>query len=156
MNFKNHGNELYAQKSYREAVKAYTQGIDSGPSDSALRITLLNNRAACNLALRNHGSVLRDAGVVIALCTQEGRPVPPKALFRAAQALVALERWTEARDVINRGKVGDETSWKDVEAKVERGMKGEKERAERLRRERLGKRALKEAVEVSTSCCYTA
>lgn len=128
---------------------AYTSGIDAGPTDGTLRITLLSNRAACNLALKNYGSVLKDAGTVIALSFQEGRVVSPKVLFRAAQALVGLERWTEARDVVARGKVGDDKAWKDLGRRVERGMKAEVERAERLRRERLGKRALREAVEVS-------
>lgn len=151
MNFKDHGNELYVQKSYKDAVVAYTSGIDAGPTDGALRVTLLSNRAACNLALKNYGLVLKDAGTVIALCVQEKKTVPPKALFRAAQALVGLERWREARDVVNRGKEGDEKTWRELETRIEKGVKAEIERAERLRRERLGKKALREAIDVGSS-----
>lgn len=32
----------------------YTQGIDEKPDDTALLEVLLNNRAACNLALGQH------------------------------------------------------------------------------------------------------
>jgi hypothetical protein len=155
-NFKNHGNELYVQKSYRDAVDAYTSGIEAGPTDADLRISLLNNRAASNLALKNYGAVLRDTGVIIALCTNPAggkrKPVPPKAMYRAAQALVALERWKEAGDVVARGKElpGEVTTvWAELEGKVEKGTRTVEERRERIRRERLGKEALNQAVEVS-------
>lgn len=149
-NLKDHGNELHAQKSYSEAVKAYTDGLDAKPT-TPLRITLLNNRAACNLALKNYRATLRDAGSVIAICTQEKMDVPKKALFRAAQALTALERWTEAKDVVQRGLEGNEgdKAWIELEGRVDVGLKRVKERKERERREVLSKRALKEAIDVS-------
>ncbi|GFZ42748.1 hypothetical protein JCM24511_00466 [Saitozyma sp. JCM 24511] len=154
-NFKNHGNELYAQKSYRDAVDAYTSGIDAGPVDPELRISLLNNRAASNLALKNYGAVLRDAGLIIALCTNpaegERRAVPPKAMYRAAQALVALERWKEAGDVVARGRElpGEEGNkvWSELSGKVDKGRRSVAERMERIRREKLSKDSLKRAVE---------
>lgn len=151
-NFKDHGNELYLQKSYKEAVKAYTEGLDAAPEDFDLRISLLNNRAASNLFLKNHGAVLKDAGVVIALCTKERKPVPIKALFRAGKALIALERWKEARDVVDRGKElareKDRKDWEGLDKDVESGWRRVIERAERIRRERLGKSALQAAIEV--------
>jgi tetratricopeptide (TPR) repeat protein len=151
-NFKDHGNELYIQKSYKEAVKAYTEGLDAGPVDFDLRISLLNNRAASNLFLRNYGAVLKDAGVVIALCTKDRKPVPIKALFRAGKALIALERWKEARDVVDRGKdlatEKDRKDWALLDKEVENGWRRVIERAERLRREKFGKMALQAAIEV--------
>lgn len=137
-------------------MDAYTSGIDAGPIDPELRISLLNNRAASNLALKNHGAVLRDAGLIIALCTNpaEGTPraVPPKAMYRAAQALVALERWKEAGDVVARGRElpGEEGNivWSELSGKVDKGRRSVAERMERIRREKLSKDALKRAVEV--------
>lgn len=132
--------------------------MDAAPTDFDLRISLLNNRAASNLFLRNHGSVLKDAGVIIALCTQGRKPVPIKALFRAGKALVALERWKEARDVVERGKElasdKDRKDWKALSGEVERGWKRVVERAERGRREKLGAQALKTAIEVSDHSLY--
>lgn len=117
---------------------------------------MLNNRAACNLALRNYGLVLKDVGVIIALSTKEKKPVPIKALYRAAKSLIALERWKEAKDVVMRGKemVGDaglgtgKRDWEVLEGEVEKGVRRVMERTERLRREKLSAQALKAAVEV--------
>lgn len=152
-NFKDHGNELYIQKSYKEAVKAYTEGLDAAPVDFDLRISLLNNRAASNLFLRNYGTVLKDAGVIIALCTKERKTVPIKALYRAGKALLALERWKEAKDVADRGvelaSDKDRKDWEALSVEVEKGWKRVVERAERIRREKLSAQALKAAIDVS-------
>jgi tetratricopeptide (TPR) repeat protein len=155
-NFKDHGNELYIQKSYKEAVKSYTEGLEAAPVDFDLRISLLNNRAASNLFLKNYGAVLKDAGVVIALCTKDKKPVPIKALFRAGKALLALERWKEAKDVVDRGKLmaseKDRKDWETLEKEIESGWRKVVERAERIRREKLGKAALQTAIVVSHTC----
>ncbi|KAK4685604.1 tetratricopeptide repeat protein 4, partial [Tremellales sp. Uapishka_1] len=151
LNFKNHGNELYAQKSYKDAITAYTQGLDAAPKDEALRISLLSNRAACNLPLKNFGAVLKDTGVVIALAAAKGDAPPVKAMYRAAQSLVALEKWTEARDCIERGGAlkGEEGNavWKGLLDRVDMGESTVEERKERARREKVGKEALRRAVE---------
>lgn len=153
-NFKNHGNELYAQKSFRDAITAYTQGLDAGPQDNSLRISLLNNRAASNLALKNHGAVLKDTGIIIAL-SGSGKEPPAKAIYRAAQSLVALERWDEARDCVSRGKgiQGEKGNkvWAILGQEVEKGFRRVEERKERERREKFGKMALVRAVEVSSA-----
>jgi small subunit ribosomal protein S7e len=115
-------------------------------------LALLNNRAACHLALKNYGSALRDVGMVIAIGTQESIEIPRKALFRAGQALVALERWDEARDVVERGMEGaDEKAWKRLQQDVEKGARRVIERKERLRREKEGAVALKEAIQVGST-----
>jgi tetratricopeptide (TPR) repeat protein len=159
LNFKDHGNELYLQKSYKEAVKSYTEGLDAGPVDFDLRISLLNNRAASHLFLKNYASVLKDAGVVIALCTKEKKPVPIKALFRAGKALVALERWKEAKDVVDRGKQlaseKDKKDWELMDKDIETGWRRVVERAERIRREKQGKFALGAAIEVRPHCDFS-
>jgi hypothetical protein len=104
------------------------------------------------LFLKNYGAALRDAGTIIALCIKEGQVPPVKALYRAAQSLVKLERWTEAGDVIRRGREipGEEhkAEWKKLEEEVEKGIRRVMEKAEREKRERLSKIALRKAVEV--------
>ena len=50
-NFKEQGNDYFKGKRYREALGFYSQGIESHPTDLALREALLCNRAACNLEL---------------------------------------------------------------------------------------------------------
>ncbi|WWD16651.1 hypothetical protein CI109_101081 [Kwoniella shandongensis] len=193
LNFKDHGNELHAQKSYSEAIKAYTEGVDAKPSSPSLLVTLLNNRAQCHLLLKNYGSVLKDAGKVIGLYSahaqmaREGKKsgvkkekkiegegekkekdddadkeeitllksdkALVKALFRAAQSLVALSRWKEGSDVIARGQslaveVGENPSaWTKVSSDLQKGLKRDTDRAERIRRENLSKFALRRAVE---------
>jgi len=155
LNFKNHGNELHAQRSYRDAIEAYTSGLTSGPTSSDLRVSLLNNRAACNLALRNYGAVLKDTGVIIALTSTEVGQAPTKAMYRAAQSLVALGKWQEAKDCVERGQglakqqMDVAEAWGVLEEQVERGTRKEVEGKERLRREKLGAEALRRAIEVN-------
>lgn len=156
-NFKNHGNELHAQKSYSEAIKAYSEGIDAHPSSATLLVTLYNNRAACQLILKNYRSALKDTSAVIALYTAGKIPQPDKALvkalFRAAQSLVQLSRWKEAGDVVERGKelaeqVKEDTKvWDTLEKEVVKGKKRDDDRVERIRRDNMTKLALRKAVE---------
>ncbi|OXH21002.1 TPR repeat protein [Cryptococcus neoformans] len=156
-NFKNHGNELHAQKSYSEAIKAYSEGIDAHPSSATLLVTLYNNRAACQLIMKNYRSALKDTSAVIALYTAGKIPQPDKALvkalFRAAQSLVQLSRWKEAGDVVERGKelaeqVKEDTKvWDTLEKEVAKGKKRDDDRLERIRRDNMTKLALRKAVE---------
>ena len=130
-------------------------------------MSLLNNRAAANLALKNYGSVLRDVGIIIGLCigvadsdpprTNGEKPrqvaVPGKAMYRAAQSLVALERWDEASDCIDRGRAllseaKNQLTWDTLRKQVDSGQGLVAGRTERLRRERLLKRAERTAIEV--------
>ncbi|OCF58075.1 hypothetical protein L486_04104 [Kwoniella mangroviensis CBS 10435] len=157
-NFKNHGNELHLQRSYSEAVKAYTSGLDSNPKDLKLKITLLNNRAQSNLLLKNHKSVLRDVGTIIALYTTESlesdKPLI-KAMYRVSNSLIALERWKEALDVITRakkeiqdGKITGEdiTLWDGLEDKVIKGQKRDEDRMKRIRKENVIKGLMERAI----------
>lgn len=107
---------------------------------------------------------MRDVGVIIALCInppkgKKRRPVPVKTMYRAAQALVALERWKEAKDVIERGQEMEgqkgEKVWVDLEKKVEDGTRRIAERVERIRREKLSKEALRKAIEVGFMAPYS-
>ncbi|KAI5124755.1 hypothetical protein M0805_005389 [Coniferiporia weirii] len=96
-NFKEQGNDYFKGKRYREALGFYTQGIDARPDDVSLTEILLCNRAACNLELRNCGSVLRDCSRAITL-----NPACLKAYYRSALALLALDRPDDAIDACHR------------------------------------------------------
>jgi small subunit ribosomal protein S7e len=52
LNFKDHGNDYFKERRFREALHFYTQGISVKPDDNAVLEALLCNRAACNLELR--------------------------------------------------------------------------------------------------------
>ncbi|KAJ4472153.1 40S ribosomal protein S7 [Lentinula aciculospora] len=96
-NFKEQGNDYFRGKRYRDAIGFYTQGIDAKPDSPALLEALLCNRAACNLELKNYGSVLRDCSKALS-----SNPKSSKAYYRSAMALIALERLEEAIDCCAR------------------------------------------------------
>ena len=92
------------QMYYREAVKHYSEGClhalkaaeaPDRPAEAVKALdelfsTLLSNRSACNLALKNYGSVKRD-------CTDAVRlnPANTKAFFRKAKACLALRQYED-------------------------------------------------------------
>jgi len=107
---------------YREALKFYTEGClhackaqqqleqeEAGGEEAAeapdfsreelsvLHGALLANRAACNLALRNFGSVKRDCTDSLKL-----RPGNIKAYFRKAKACFELRQYQDAREALDQ------------------------------------------------------
>lgn len=54
LDLKERGNALYAQHKYTEALQAYDDALSTLPEagSSELRTTILANRAACHLALK--------------------------------------------------------------------------------------------------------
>ncbi|KAH9955557.1 hypothetical protein BC827DRAFT_870643 [Russula dissimulans] len=146
-NFKEQGNEYFRGKRYREALGFYSQGVDAKPDDVQLKEALLLNRAACNLELENHGSVLRDCAAVI---TANARA--SKAYYRAGLALLALERVDEAFDVCARaGEAGaDDGKFKTLhelaEKKRDELRRKEEEKVDRTRRAREEERRMAAAL----------
>ncbi|KIL68199.1 hypothetical protein M378DRAFT_185237 [Amanita muscaria Koide BX008] len=135
LNFKEQGNDYFKGKRYREALGFYTQGIDAKPTDPTMQEALLCNRAACNLELKNYGSVLRDCSGALTINTRSS-----KAYFRSALALLALERVEEALDCCDRCLSYD-TSNQGIQAVKKRMEKAkmEKDEKERRRQERIQK-----------------
>ncbi|KAG2043185.1 40S ribosomal protein S7 [Suillus americanus] len=125
-NFKEQGNDYFKGKRHREAISFYTQGIDAKPSDIVLHEALLCNRAACNLELKNYGSVLRDCSKALTLNTKSS-----KAYYRSAMALFALERYEESLDCCERCLEYDPEN-KGVMSVRDRAAKA---KAEKLRKE---------------------
>ncbi|KAH7868991.1 40S ribosomal protein S7 [Lentinula edodes] len=145
-NFKEQGNDYFKGKRYRDAIGFYTQGIDAKPDNSSLLEALLCNRAACNLALKNYGSVLRDCSKALSL-----NPKSLKAYYRSAMALVALDRLEEAIDCCTRCLEFDKDN-KGVLGVLEHAAKSKAtkdkvdlERKEKLRQELLAKAKLDNA-----------
>ncbi|KAG6850155.1 hypothetical protein H0H93_000282 [Arthromyces matolae] len=145
-NFKEQGNEYFQGKRYREALGFYTQGLDATPTDIVLREALLCNRAACNLELKNYGSVLRDCSAALTL-----NETSSKAFYRSALALLALDRAEEALDCCDRCLAFDPEN-KGVGQVRERAGKAKtlrdqrkKAKAERLHKEAEAKRQLDNA-----------
>ncbi|KAG2148102.1 40S ribosomal protein S7 [Suillus clintonianus] len=145
-NFKEQGNDYFKGKRHREAISFYTQGIDAKPSDIVLHEALLCNRAACNLELKNYGSVLRDCSKALTLNTKSS-----KAYYRSAMALFALERFEESLDCCERCLEYDPDNQgvksardRSAKAKAEKSRK-ESEKQERIHREQREKKLLQVA-----------
>ncbi|CCM04797.1 uncharacterized protein FIBRA_06990 [Fibroporia radiculosa] len=148
-NFKEQGNDYFKGKRHREALGFYTQGIDAKPQDPVILEALLCNRAACNLELKNYGTVLKDCSKAILINTRSS-----KAHYRSAAALMALDRFEEAIDCCNRCLQFDHGN-KDIHVLRDKATqrqatkdKAERERQERIRKETEQKRRLREAFKV--------
>ncbi|KAF9246923.1 40S ribosomal protein S7 [Melanogaster broomeanus] len=145
-NFKEQGNDYFKGKRYREAMGFYTQGLDVKPTDTAVQEALYCNRAACNLELKNYGSVLRDCSKALLINANSS-----KAFYRSATALLALDRLEEALDCCNRCLLFDPRN-QGVESLRSRAEKANnektqktREKEERLWREQEEKRLLQVA-----------
>lgn len=87
LNFKEHGNECFSLKQYREAIGFYTQGIDVKPDDKSLFEVLYVNRAACNLALSMwlFPTSFPRSNLVLSLSPSRKQPESPTRLFRRSR-----------------------------------------------------------------------
>ncbi|KDR83479.1 hypothetical protein GALMADRAFT_56660 [Galerina marginata CBS 339.88] len=146
-NFKEQGNEYFQGKRHREAIGFYSQGLDAKPTDLAIIEALLCNRAACNLELKNYGSVLRDCSKALSQ-----NPKCSKAYYRSALALLALEKPEEALDCCTRCLLYDPNNAsirtvqeRALKTKAEKDRK-EREKQERIRKQEEAKFALKKAL----------
>ncbi|CAL1701335.1 unnamed protein product [Somion occarium] len=134
-NFKEQGNDYFKGKRYREALGFYTQGVDAKPTDPILLEALLCNRSACNLELKNYGSVLKDCSKALTV-----NPKSSKAYYRSATALIALDRLDEALDCCDRCLQFDAEN-KGIQTLRDRALqlKEAKEKREQEKQERIWK-----------------
>ncbi|RPB24086.1 TPR-like protein, partial [Terfezia boudieri ATCC MYA-4762] len=141
-NFKQQGNGAYKLKSHRDAAAFYTKAltVPDLPPDDPIREVCLANRAAANLELKNYGSVLRDCGEALKLNSSN-----VKAHYRAACALVALQRWEEAVILTQKGLTLDPTNppLKSLLTKAEAGLAKAEEKL--LAEQHLQQQKLQEA-----------
>jgi len=80
MVYKNEGNEHFKQNNIKEAVEAYSKGLELCESD-ADKVVLYKNRSACYLKLEQFKEAASDADKVL-----KANPNDVKALFRRCQA----------------------------------------------------------------------
>lgn len=97
-NFKNQGNDCYKQKKYKDAVGFYTQGLEVEHGVQLLTVALYLNRAACNLELKNYRRCIEDCKNVLRLDDKN-----VKAAYRAGRAFFAVERYDEAKQILEFG-----------------------------------------------------
>ncbi|KAI6646543.1 tetratricopeptide repeat domain 4-containing protein [Oopsacas minuta] len=103
--YKDEGTKFFKKTQYKKAIDSYSEGLKHA-ADSDLRAQLLNNRAASQAYLGNHGKALEDATEAISLMSGY-----VKAMSRCAMSYYELKRWDEAiewcKKVLSRQE-GDE------------------------------------------------
>ncbi|KAJ2862226.1 HSP70/90 co-chaperone, partial [Coemansia asiatica] len=155
-NLKDSGNEQFKAGNFAEAVKFYSRALDhDGHDNKALKVSLLTNRAAANLELKNFGRAIQDCADALRI-----RPETPKALFRSAKAFLALEKFDEAREcckwALELDPQGSEIKRlqkliEDTQVTFDRRIR---EREEREKARQRSRELLKRAVEIREGLCF--
>ncbi|RUS20323.1 hypothetical protein BC937DRAFT_95475 [Endogone sp. FLAS-F59071] len=158
-NFKNQGNDSFKQgkSGYQDAVKYYTQALETNCNDVSIIEACYANRAAVNLELQNYGMVLKDCAKCLGL-----NPRNIKALYRSARALYALDRCDEAIDCCDHGLAAEPTNLalkahrercvtRRTEVEEKRKVKEDRERKELERQEALAKAIESRNIKLSTT-----
>lgn len=101
-NFKNQGNDCYKFKQYKNAIEYYTKALEVECKVDAINVALYVNRAACNLELKNYRRCIEDCKK--ALLIDENNF---KACYRAGKAFFAVERYDEAKQILQFGLTKD-------------------------------------------------
>lgn len=146
-NFKSHGNDYFKAKRHRDALGFYDQAIAVEPDDAELLLSLHLNRAACQLALGNYRSALRDTSNALGI-----DPRSQKAFYRAARALFELGRFVEAIDCCDHILEIDASNAEavalraNIVERAQRREKHERENAERQARQKENDLALHRAL----------
>lgn len=180
--FKERGNECFREKKWADGREFYGKGIallvaedkrrargeapkleadedgkmpedpdtpDQVAQQHALLAQLYGNRAACQLELRNYRSCTLDCGFALRLNSAN-----PKAWFRSAKALLALDKTDEAQDACAGGLAVDPKNasllrlTKDIEARAEMVAARKRREDERVARETRKKQRLRAVLHV--------
>jgi len=91
--FKQEGNQHYAEGEFAKAVAAYNKALKADPENGVL----YSNRAAAFLQLGKEVKAIKDADSAIAL-----KPDWAKGYFRKGAALAQLRRWDEAVESLKK------------------------------------------------------
>ena len=131
------GNEALKQgkDGILDAVDAYTEGLGESCRDMALRATLLANRGAASLMLKNWGKALADSSAALASEALAATAVP-KVCRRGAAAAVQLGKLDEAEQLVRTGEQALTDSGQPADA-----GRGEARELAKLRETIDGKRA---------------
>ncbi|XP_071487542.1 tetratricopeptide repeat protein 4-like [Diadema antillarum] len=95
---KDDGNHWFKKKLYKQAVRAYTEGLKEKCGNTELNAILYTNRAAAHFHLGNHRSSLNDAKEALNL-----KPDHLKAALRVIQSCMELKDYSEAVLWCDRG-----------------------------------------------------
>ncbi|KAA6430080.1 MAG: hypothetical protein FRX49_00511 [Trebouxia sp. A1-2] len=138
---KNQGNEAlktglkHRKKFYfREAITAYTKGLDVQCGDSIIETVLLSNRAQVHLQLGNDRNALEDSLRAMKLDTNN-----VKACYRAARASYNLKQYSKALTLAEQGIAIDAgaSELKRIQQDAQQHLQAEEQRAvERAAREK--------------------
>lgn len=92
------GNQWFKKKMYKQAVRAYSEGLKEKCSVVDVNAVLFTNRAAAHFHLGNHRSSLNDAKEALNL-----KPDHIKALLRATESCMKLKEYAEAIQWCDKG-----------------------------------------------------
>mmetsp|Transcript_5221 Transcript_5221/g.7981 ORF Transcript_5221/g.7981 Transcript_5221/m.7981 type:complete len:453 (+) Transcript_5221:73-1431(+) len=148
IDFKDKGNDYYkwGRKYYKKALKEYKQALqyaregDGSDENKLCYASILANRAAINLKMRNFGSVVRDCKAAIKYGPS---PLPNcKPYFRAATASIELGKHKDAKKFIDQGLKldADNKEMRELKEKVEKKLKEQRKAQMKIERERLAER----------------
>lgn len=116
--FKEHGNECFTSKNWKDAKEFYNKAINilidkfqkvlrgemetlkSKEKKRELQVleACLINRAACHLELQNYRTCILDCGSALQINSKN-----IKAYYRSSKAFLALDKITESKDACKRG-----------------------------------------------------
>ena len=86
------------------AVRAYTEGLDEKAADEGLNATLLSNRAAAHVALKNWGKALADAKAALGHAGALPGATRLKCIRRAVSAAMQLGKLGEVEVFVAQGE----------------------------------------------------
>jgi stress-induced-phosphoprotein 1 len=107
--YKDKGNKSFAAEKYSEAISFYSKAIDNDPADHVL----YSNRSAAHMGSKDFARALADADQCIKLKSDWS-----KGYFRKASALMSLNRYNEAVEILNAGLKVDPAN-ADLKKKLE-------------------------------------
>lgn len=139
-NFKNQGNEAYKEKRYADAIQFYGKALEMKCGVVAIDVACYNNKAACNLELRNYRRCINDCKAAMIL-----DPKNQKAIYRSCTAFLMVGRAQEALDLCEYAKTCDvyNDSIKNVETQAKKKLADNVAREKRA----LAKKELEESTE---------
>lgn len=92
------GDNALSRGQHANAVELYRQALAAPPDDTDARLKALYGIMQANYEMKNYEAVVADAEHVRVLEPKSERWVVPHALFKAGQALVRLQRQSEAKE----------------------------------------------------------
>nr|XP_023030446.1 tetratricopeptide repeat protein 4 isoform X1 [Leptinotarsa decemlineata] len=142
VSYKEDGNFNFKHKNYRLAVLAYTEGIKIKCGNQEIEASLLNNRAAAHVFLKNYRSSLRDCELALKV-----KPHYGKALVRAANCCFEMRQYKKALEFCDEilDENNNNTAILDLRSKCINNMKVQ-ERDDRKKKSNLKKKIQGEKV----------